>query len=153
MSLPDGFTWVDPPLLAAMARPASLDDYLWLREQNVHLVISLCENPPPRRWLNDAGLFSMHIPIEDMTAPTSEQVDQCLAAVERAQNAGFAACIHCAAGLGRTGTMLACYFVKKGMKASAATSHVRQIRPGSIETSEQAEAVLEFSRRVRKEGE
>ena len=59
MPAPDGFTWVDPPLLAATAQPASEDEYQWLRGQNVQLMVSLCEDPPPRKWLNDAGLFSM----------------------------------------------------------------------------------------------
>jgi atypical dual specificity phosphatase len=150
MSAPDGFTWVDPPLLAAMARPAAADEYEWLREQGVHLVISLCEDPPSRTWLNDAGLFSMRIPVEDMQPPTQHQVDVCLSAIEKAHARNFAVAVHCGAGLGRTGTMLACYFVKKGMSAPASISHVRRIRPGSIETSEQADAITDYARRLKR---
>jgi atypical dual specificity phosphatase len=54
------------------------------------------------------------------------------------------------AGLGRTGTMLACYFVKKGMPAPAAISHVRRIRPGSIETPEQADTITDYARRLKR---
>jgi len=150
MSAPDGFTWVDPPLLAAMAQPSSVNEYQWLREQGVHLVISLCEDAPLRTWLNDAGLFSMQIPVEDMQAPSQAQVDLCLSAIEKAHARGFAVAIHCGAGLGRTGTMLACYFVKKGMNAPAAIAHVRQVRPGSIETPEQADVVSDFARRLKR---
>jgi atypical dual specificity phosphatase len=154
MSAPDGFTWIDPPLLAAMPQPSSVDEYHWLREQGVHLVISLCEDAPMRAWLNDAGLFSMHIPVEDMQAPSQAQVDLCLSAIEKAHTRNFAVVIHCGAGLGRTGTMLACYFVKKGMNAPAAITHVRRVRPGSIETAEQADAVSDYARRLkRKEAE
>jgi atypical dual specificity phosphatase len=43
--------------------------------------------------------------------------------------------------------VLACYFVSKGMTATNAIARVRRLRPGSIETEEQAEAVEEFARR------
>ena len=49
--------------------------------------------------------------------------------------------------LGRTGTVLAAYFVTQGMTARAAIERVRQLRPNSVETDEQEEAVAEFARR------
>ena len=154
MSSPNDFTWVDPPLLAATSAPASAEEYAWLREQGVQLVISLCEDPPPRSWLNEAGLFSMHVPVEDMHPPTAKQVELCLSAVEKAHARNFAVVIHCGAGLGRTGTMLACYFVKKGMTAASAIAHVRRVRPGSVETPEQTDAVADYARRLKRpEGE
>jgi atypical dual specificity phosphatase len=151
MSSPSGFTWVDPPLLAAMAQPAAPEEYAWLREQGVHLVISLCEDPPRRAWLNEAGLFSMHIPVEDMHPPTAKQIELCLSAIDKAHARNFAVAIHCGAGLGRTGTMLACYLIKKkGMTATEAIAQVRKVRPGSIETPEQVDAVSEFARRLKR---
>ena len=53
------------------------------------------------------------------------------------------------AGLGRTGVVLAGYYVAKGMTASNAIAKVRKIRPGSVETDEQAEAIADFARRRR----
>jgi atypical dual specificity phosphatase len=149
MSAPDGFTWVEPPLLAAMSQPASAEEYQWLRAQGVSLVISLCEEPPRRNWLNEAGLFSMQVPVVDMHPPEQKQVDACLSAIEKAHAQKFGVAVHCGAGLGRTGTMLACWFVKKGMTAPAAISHIRRIRPGSIETPDQADAITDFARRLK----
>ena len=146
MSQPDGFTWVEKPLLAAMARPGSAEELVWLRQQGIELLVSLTDDPPPRRWINEAGLFSIHIPIIDMTAPTPEQIEQCLSAIERAHEKGLGVGVHCGAGLGRTGTVLACYFVSKGMTAKNAVARVRRLRPGSIETDEQERAVEEFER-------
>jgi atypical dual specificity phosphatase len=150
MSAPNGFTWVDPPLLAAMAQPGAPEEYAWLRAQNIHLVISLCEDPPRRAWLNEAGLFSMHVPVEDMHPPTLKQIELCVTAIDKAHAKEFAVAIHCGAGLGRTGTMLACYFVKKGMTAPAAIAQVRRLRPGSIETPEQADVVSDYARRLKR---
>lgn len=55
--------------------------------------------------------------------------------------------MHCKHGLGRTGTMLACYLVKtRAISGEEAIKTIRRLRPGSIETREQERAVLEFQR-------
>ena len=59
--------------------------------------------------------------------------------------------VHCGAGLGRTGVVLAAYLVATGMTAANAIARVRRLRPHSIETDEQAEAVEWYARRQRKE--
>ena len=54
--------------------------------------------------------------------------------------------MHCRFGLGRVGTMLACYLVKTtNCSAAEAISIVRRKRPGSIETRGQEKLVQEFS--------
>lgn len=144
---PSGFTWVEKPLLAGMAHPESLDELFWLRDNGVSLVISLSEDSLPRQWVNDAGLFNMHIPIEDMHPPSQKQIEVAMSAIAKAHEKRLGVAIHCTAGLGRTGTMLACWFVRQGHPSQAAIAKVRDLRPGSVETQEQEEAVLEFARR------
>jgi atypical dual specificity phosphatase len=146
---PTGFTWVDRPHLAALACPACAEDLGWLRQQGIEVLISLTEEPLRRQWINDAGLFAVHIPVEDMTAPSQQQLDQCLAAIQRANDRNMGVAVHCGAGLGRTGVVLACYFVRQGLPAARAIAKVRKLRPGSIETPEQEDAVEEFAGRAR----
>jgi atypical dual specificity phosphatase len=147
MSSPSGFTWVEKPHLAALGRPSDADAMAWLRRQGIELLIALTEDPPRRDWINDAGLLLMHVPVEDMEAPTQVQLDRCISAIERANAREMGVAVHCGAGLGRTGVILAAYFVAKGMSAQNAIGKVRRMRPGSIETDEQADAVVEFARR------
>jgi ADP-ribosyl-[dinitrogen reductase] hydrolase len=45
--------------------------------------------------------------------------------------------VHCAAGLGRSGTFAACLLRGLGIEAEAAIAAVRAARPGAIETAEQ----------------
>ena len=52
--------------------------------QGIELLISLTEDPPPRAWINEAGLFLIHIPVQDLTAPTQEQLDESIAAIRKA---------------------------------------------------------------------
>lgn len=145
MPAPDGFSWVDKPLLAAMAVPQDSEEFKWLREQGIQLLISLTVDPPRRDLVNEAGLLVVHVPVIDMHAPSQEQIDLCLGSIAKghAQNMGVG--IHCGAGLGRTGVILACYFVHKGLDAQSAIARVRRLRPGSIETDEQVEAIEQYA--------
>ena len=151
MPQPEGFSWIDRPLLGAMARPESKEELEWLRGHGIDVLISLTEDPLRRDWVNDAGILVVHEPIDDMDAPTQEQLDHCVSAIARAHEKNMGVAVHCGAGLGRTGVVIAAYLVHKGQTARDAIARVRRLRPGSIETEEQAEAVVEFGRRKRQE--
>lgn len=146
MSQPYGFTWIDKPHLAGLARPESAEELGWLRTQGIDVVVSLTEDPLRRDWVNEAGLLVVHEPVEDMEAPTQEQLDRCVSSIDRALDQNMGVAVHCTAGLGRTGVVLACHLVVHGMSAANAIARIRRLRPGSIETDEQAEAVEEFAR-------
>ena len=143
--MPPGFSWVDKPHVAALAMPESAEDLSWLRRNGVEVLISLTEDPPFRRWINEAGLLSVHVPIPDMTAPSIRQFDLCIDTINRAKKTGMGVAVHCAAGKGRTGTMLAAYFVSLGMTPRQAIERVRELRPGSVETLEQEQAIADFA--------
>jgi len=146
MAEPYNFSWVDPPLLAAMGRPLELEELDWLRKQGIQLVLTLTENPLRRDWLQEASLLGLHVPVEDMTPPTADQLQECVSAIAKAHEQNMGVAVHCYAGKGRTGTVLAGYFVHRGMSPEEAIAHVRSIRPGSVETPEQEEAIREFAR-------
>jgi len=130
-----------------MARPESEEDLGWLRRQGVELLMSLTEDPVRRDWIDNAGMLVFHVPIEDMEAPTQEQLELCVSVIEKAHMKNMGVVVHCGAGLGRTGVVLAAYLVRQGLSAPKAIAKVRRLRPGSIETDEQAAAVAEFARR------
>jgi atypical dual specificity phosphatase len=153
MAAPQGFSWVEKPMLAALGWPSSPEDFDWLREQGIQLLLSLTEERPRRDWAEAAGLLVFHEPLEDMAPPTQEQLDRAVSAIRKATERNMGVAVHCGAGLGRTGAVLAAYFVTRGETASNAIARVRKLRPGSIETDEQADAVALFARRRRKEQE
>lgn len=146
--MPSGFTWVDKPHLAALARPSSGEDLAWLRRNGIDVLVSLTEDPVRRDWVNDAGVLAVHVPVPDMEPPSDRQLDHLLDTIRRANASGMGVAVHCGAGLGRTGTVLAAYFVVRGMKAKEAVAKVRELRPGSVETADQELAVEAFARRA-----
>jgi atypical dual specificity phosphatase len=150
---PHGFSWIEKPLLAALARPSDPDDFRWLRRQGIQVLVSLTEDPPRRDWAEDAGLLVYHEPLEDMEPPTQEQIERAVSAVLRATDRNMGVAVHCGAGLGRTGVVLAAYFVAKGATGRGAIKRIRELRPHSVETPEQEEAVELYARRKRREAE
>jgi atypical dual specificity phosphatase len=149
MPQPQGFSWIEKPLLAAMALPESEEDLEWLRRHGIDILISLTEDPLRRDWVNNAGILMVHEPVDDMNAPTQVQLDRCVSAIVRAHERNMGVVVHCGAGLGRTGVVIAAYLVHRGKSAHEAIAEIRRLRPGSIETDEQEEAVAEFARRKR----
>lgn len=143
-----GFTWIDKPHLAALAMPETVEDLAWLRRNGVELLVSLTEYPVPRQWVNDAGLLVVPVPVPDMEPPTDRQLDHILDTIRKANASGMGVAVHCAAGLGRTGTVLAAYFVSRGLSPREALEKVRELRPGSVETTEQERAVEAYARRM-----
>ena len=145
-----GFSWIEEGQLAAMARPGrqrSLDeDLAFLQSAGIRTLVSLTEEPVPEEALARHGMTGLHLPVEDFTPPTLEQMDRFLKEVEDARVEGRGVGIHCTAGKGRTGTMLAAYLVTRGLSSTDAVDEIRRLRPGSVETPEQEERVAEFAR-------
>jgi atypical dual specificity phosphatase len=153
MSRPYFFSWIDEPHLAASAEPGGPEQLAWLRSQGVDILITLTEDCLPRTWIDTAGLMSVHVPVPDMDIPTVDQIDRVMSVIDKAKASGMGVAIHCLAGKGRTGTILAAYFVYQGLSAEEAIRKVRELRPGSIEVTEQEEAIRAFERARRRGGD
>lgn len=147
----NNFSWVVEGEIAGMARPYGRDDSLWpwLAHKGIALVVSLTAAPPDANVLAAQGIDVLHVPVEDFSAPTPQDIDAFLDRARFYRHEHKAIVVHCGAGIGRTGTMIACYLVDKGMKPDDAIALVRKKRPGSIETQEQEQAVHNLARRLR----
>ena len=143
---PSGFSWVDDDV-AASGRPMSEGQLRWIKDKGISVVISLTELPLPEEWLKNLEIKYFHFPIRDHSAPDPEILKQVVEKILEEIKLGEKILIHCAAGLGRTGTVLAAYFIaRKGLPAEEAISLVRKLRPRSIEPI-QERSIQDFYRR------
>ena len=143
--LVDRGDWLVADQLLACAFPRKDVALQGLAEQGISVLVNLHERAHSDERLQAHGLTSVHVPIKDFTAPTPEQLAQGIAAIDAAVRNGQRVAVHCGGGLGRTGTLLACYLVQHGASADTAIERVRLQRPGSIETREQVGAIHAFA--------
>lgn len=141
------FDWIEDGRVAAMAMPWP-EDVEDLRRAGVTAILSLSERVP--RELVEGPFAHLALPVRDFHAPTQAQIDAAVAFVDRAVDAGGACAVHCGAGLGRTGTIVAAWLVHRGRSAAEAIAEVRRRRPGSVETAEQEAAVAAYARVARR---
>lgn len=152
-----GFYWLIEGVLAGCGRPgrfgtrdapASLDDDLaWLRAQGIGAVLSLTETPLTAGTLDRHGLIELHLPVDDLRAPTPWQLDAALDFIDGQRARGRSVAVHCLMGQGRTGTVLAAYLIRGGLGAEEALRELRAACPGAVAAAEQEEALRAFAAR------
>ena len=118
-----------------------------LADAGVRLVVNLHPRAHPAERLTRLDLTELHLPVADFTPPSTEQLATGVAAIREAVASGQRVAVHCGGGLGRTGTLVACYLVDGGLSADEAIAEVRRLRPGSVETPAQEAAVRDFAKR------
>lgn len=92
-----------------------------------------------------AGLHVLHRPILDQKGASPEQLAMSVDWINQRLEGGGKVLVHCAAGLGRSGMVAACWLRRQGVDAATAIATVRRARsPRAIETAEQEQAVAEF---------
>jgi atypical dual specificity phosphatase len=144
------FSWLIEQRLAGVAFPRSEDALTLLQQEGVRALLTLSERTVDPALLARYSLQMYHLPVADFTAPTLNQIEQAMAVIDEFQAQNLPVAVHCAAGLGRTGTILACYLVAQGNTSESAIEQIRRQRPGSIETSDQ-EAIIHLYEQILRE--
>ncbi|MCC6555864.1 MAG: dual specificity protein phosphatase family protein, partial [Polyangiaceae bacterium] len=150
---PRGFRWMKRGRLAGTPRPGLIDDFEAdleaLRSVGVTLLVTLETERLPDAALRAAGLRSLFFPVEDMRAPSIEAARAHCEEIARLEAAGEVIAVHCRAGLGRTGTMLAAQLVHEGASALEAIEAVRRVEAQWIKSEAQIVFLERFAEALR----
>ncbi len=147
--LPSHFRWLWEGKLAGMGRPGLLGsverDLEAIAHAGISVLISLTINPAPASALRSIGIEGRHLPIQDMGIPGTGPLLRVLAGMKRSLKAGNAIAVHCDAGIGRTGTVLAAYLIYEGASAEEAIETVRAVNPTYIQSQSQMDFLGRFA--------
>jgi len=135
------FTWIVEDRVAAMGMPWP-EDVERLARDGIRAIVSLTSHLPD--GLPHDDVRHLHLAIRDFHPPTQAQIGEACAFIDAAHEAGTMVVVHCGAGLGRTGTIIAAWLVTQGRSGDDAIDEVRRKRPGSVETAAQEHAILTF---------
>jgi len=133
--LPNSY-WLLPGVIAGGEYPGGLDDaetgqrLTALAAAGIDCFVNLtrageAELPAYHTHLA-AGTWYFHLPIEDHGVPDSIFMSQVLTVVAGALNAGRRVYVHCRAGIGRTGTVLGCLLVERGLDGEEALKQLNR---------------------------
>lgn len=121
------------------------DELKDLNLAGVRAVVSLLNIPTDAAVFESADFTFLCLPVLDGHGPTMEQASRFVQFVTEQRAAHRPVAVHCEAGLGRTGTMLAVYLISQGESAEAAISRIRGVESSAVETPRQIQFLQEFA--------
>ncbi len=137
MGKPMNFSFIDDDV-AGSAGPLTKREVDWMRnEKGIGAILSVREGPLEKGWVE--GIQYLNVPVKNHGIPTLEQLRGCVDYMMNQVSNRHKTDVHCLAGKGRTGTVLAAYICRRyGVEPGEAIQRVRAARPGSIERKQEA---------------
>ncbi len=148
---PTNFSWVINNKLAGSGTPMTSEQYQWLIKNNIKSIVTVREFPLPQQWIVDNEKEIIindykFVYVKDYGVPTLEVLDNIVDYINiKITKEKKPLVVHCAAGKGRTGTILAAYLLKQdNISSQDAIKKIRRLRPGSIQSKVQEEILHEY---------
>ncbi len=147
---PTNFSWVTEGKLAGSGLPVNQEEFKWVVDKGIKSIVTVREVPLPSKWFDGGDIDYLHLMVEDFGAPTIEVLDEAVNYIDKKIRSGKAVLVHCAAGKGRTGAVLAAYMIKKeNLTAEQAIEKIRLMRPGSVQSITQETALFMYEKYVK----
>jgi pyruvate, water dikinase len=114
--------------LAIGHAPMSYEELASLKKQGIGAIVNLCaEYPDLARIEKDFGFEVLYLPVPDDHAPEMEEMDKVLGWMDEAIYLGKKVLIHCRLGVGRTGTFLRSYLIRRGFGSELTEEKLKRV--------------------------
>ena len=108
-------TWITKQLAVGHA-PMSYADLDWIKAEGIDAIVNLCGEFCDLHEIEEQSGFEVfYLPIPDESAPDMEEMEKALAWLDEAIYLGKKILVHCRHGIGRTGTFVTSYLIRKGL--------------------------------------
>ena len=157
IQLSRNFSWVIPTVLAGISIPKRKEEIEAFKFMNIGLVVSVLEEETLDPSWFDNDIKNIHYDVVNYCPPTMNDLLEIIEEMENVIKMGKGVVVHCGGGVGRAGSVLACFIIKHGltgeikentypvMSGSEAIAKIRELRPKSIETEKQENFIKEYS--------
>ncbi len=139
--------WVDKERFGGASQP-QISDLPFLKSIDLAGIICLQEDSTSEELSRLLDVAYLHRPIIDYGIPSSEDISEIMKFLSQQQKLkpNFPVLIHCTAGYGRTGTILASLIkILDQVESKEAIRRVRNINPLAIETDEQEQFINDLA--------
>jgi protein-tyrosine phosphatase len=124
-------TWVTNQLAVGHA-PMSYDELESIREQGVDGIVNLCgEYCDLHQIQENFGFEVYYLPVQDNEAPSLQEVEKALQWLDESIYLGKKILVHCQLGIGRTGTFVTSYLLRRGFTMKLARRKLKKTRAES----------------------
>jgi len=120
-------TWITSHLAVGHA-PMSYDELDSIKSQGIDAIVNLCAEFTDLHEIEESKGFEVFfLPIPDEHAPKMQEMEDGLAWLDEATYLGKKVLVHCRHGIGRTGTFVTAYLVRRGFSLKKAAKLLKKI--------------------------
>ena len=157
---PRNMSWIIPGKVAGSSMPKREEQIRGFEEFGIKTVINMMDENEVKLSIYKNSPIIHHIfGIPNRTAPSIQMMDTIMSIMEDTVALGGSVLVHCGGGVGRAGTVLACYILKHGVSGklnrnfespliynmTSCVEELRKLRPKSIESDEQEKGISDYN--------